>query len=547
MASPPARRRADLDALRSFAMLLGVVLHAAMSFVPFPWPVRDTERSDVLLLLIGAVHGFRMPLFFLLSGYFTMLVYSRRGLVSLLEQRFMRIVLPLFFATITIVPLDKVIEGYALGTNRAEPSLAVMRSGNEAAVRRALVSPGGAHRKDAFWGLTPLAWATMLGDPAIVAAVLDAGGDPNERDGSGNTLLHHAAYFGRDAAAKLLVERGADPGAVNVVGRMPVAMKSLPADLVSEFAPLTGMHPVGVDEVLAGRERLRAVLPTGPNPQGTLGGPLDRATLAWSDVLSAEWLRPRVGSVSLHLVQTNIFHHLWFLWFLCWLVAAFAILAIAGLLPTGRSRGWLVAASCVPQLVMGMSMAAGYGPDTSFGILPRPHLLFFYACFFFFGIATFAAEGLDTLLGRHWKLLLPTAIALLVAGIATMNDRLLAVVLQPSYAWAMSLGLIGLFSRFCAKPSPVVSWLADASYWMYLVHPSLVMVAQMAVRPWGMPAELKCLVVVAMVTPVLLLSYSYGVRFTAIGRLLNGPRDVSASPVVSSVCQAGRGCSADGE
>ena len=443
MTKPPATRRTDLDALRSFAMLLGVALHAAMSFAAFPWPVRDTERSDVLLLLIGAVHGFRMPLFFLLSGYFTMLVFSRRGLASLLEQRFTRIFLPLAIATLTIVPLDTVIDGYALRTNRPAAAITDMLSGDEAAVRQLLAPSGAVERTDAFWGLTPLAWATMRGDPATVAAVLDAGGDANGRDHSGNTPLHHAAYFGRDAAAKLLMERGADPTAVNAVGRMPAAMQSLPADLVSELAPLTDMRPVGVDEVLAGRERLRAILPTGPNPEGTLGGPLDRATLAWSDLLSAERLRLRVGSRSLHLVQTNVFHHLWFLWFLCWLVAAFAILASTGLLPTGRSRWWLVVASCLPQLVMGMSMAAGYGPDSSFGILPRPHVLAFYACFYFFGVATFAAEGLDTRLGRHWKFLMPAAVVLFVAGIATMNDRLLASLLQPAYAWAMSLGLIG--------------------------------------------------------------------------------------------------------
>ena len=529
MTSTPATRRTDLDALRSFAMLLGVALHAALSFALFPWPVRDTERSDMLLLLIVAVHGFRMPLFFLLSGYFTMLVFNRRGLASLLEQRFMRIFLPLVIATLTIVPLDKALEGYALRTNRPEAALADVLSGDEATVRRRLASPGAAERHDTFWGLSPLAWATMRGDPAIVAAVLDAGGDADERDGRGNTLLHYAAYFGRDAVARLLLERGADPAAVNAVSRMPAAMMSLPADLVSEFAPLCGMNPVGIDEILAGRERLRAVLPTGPYPEGTLGGPLDRATLAWSDLISAEWLRLRIGSWSLHLVQTNIFHHLWFLWFLCWLVAAFAILAMAGALPTGRRRWWLVAASCVPQLVMGMSMAGGFGPDTSLGILPRPHLLAFYACFYFFGVATFAAEGLDTRLGRHWKLLLPTAIALFVAGIATMNDRLLAGVLQPAYAWAMSLGLIGLFARFCSKPSPLISWLADASYWMYLVHVPLVMAAQMIVRPWAMPAELKFLVVMALVTPVLLLTYRSGVRFTAIGSLLNGPRGVSTA------------------
>ena len=75
-----AQRRTDLDALRSFAMLLGIALHASLSFFAFPWPVHDTQRSDLLPLFLVAVHGFRMPLFFLLSGYFTMLVYRRRGL-----------------------------------------------------------------------------------------------------------------------------------------------------------------------------------------------------------------------------------------------------------------------------------------------------------------------------------------------------------------------------------------------------------------------------------------------------------------------------------
>lgn len=98
-----------------------------MHCVPFPWPVRDTERSDSLLLLIGSVHGFRVPL---------------------------------VIATITIVPLDKVIDGHALRTNRPEAALA------------------------------------------------------------------------------------------------------------SELAPLTDMHPFGIAEILAGRERLRAVLPKGAESRG---------------------------------------------------------------------------------------------------------------------------------------------------------------------------------------------------------------------------------------------------------------------------------------
>jgi peptidoglycan/LPS O-acetylase OafA/YrhL len=34
--TPPFDRRHDLDALRAIAMLLGIVLHAALSFAPIP-------------------------------------------------------------------------------------------------------------------------------------------------------------------------------------------------------------------------------------------------------------------------------------------------------------------------------------------------------------------------------------------------------------------------------------------------------------------------------------------------------------------------------
>ncbi|MFM8734364.1 MAG: acyltransferase family protein [Pirellulales bacterium] len=520
------QRRTDLDALRGCAMLLGIALHASLAFFAVPWPIHDTRRSDLLPLFFAAVHGFRMPLFFLLSGYFTMLVYRRRGLESLLRQRITRIALPLGIAVATIVPLDSALKAFAERAIPPEPAVAEILSGDEAAVRRRLATPGAVASRDAFYGRTPLAWATLHGDPAIVAAVLDAGGDVNERDGSGNTSLHAVAYFGRAAAGRLLVVRGADPRAVNVVGRRPAAIMELPADVAAEFAPLVGVGPLRVEDILEGRARLRTLLPAGPNAEGTEGGLLDRLSLAWSRILSSEQLRLRVGSWSVHLVQTNVFDHLWFLWFLCWLVAIFALLAMPGLLPSGRWRWCLVVASCLPQAVMGMTLAGSFGPDTSLGLLPKPHVLGFYACFFFFGVATFAAEGLDTRLGSRWKFLLPAAAVLLAAGIATINDRLLATILQPAYAWTMSLGLIGLFCRLFPYPRPAVSWLADASYWMYLVHVPLVMVAQLLVRRWPLPPGAKFLLILGLVTPLLLASYRWCVRFTVIGRLLNGPRAV---------------------
>ena len=68
-----ARRWHDLDALRGFAMLLGIGLHAALAFFPSFWPAQDRGATDGggFDWFLYAVHGFRMPVFFLLSGFFT--------------------------------------------------------------------------------------------------------------------------------------------------------------------------------------------------------------------------------------------------------------------------------------------------------------------------------------------------------------------------------------------------------------------------------------------------------------------------------------------
>ena len=75
-------RRHDLDALRGFAMLLGIVLHAAMSFLPGIkpiWGVEDIYASDAFGLVMHLIHGWRMQLFFFISGFFTMMLWHKQG------------------------------------------------------------------------------------------------------------------------------------------------------------------------------------------------------------------------------------------------------------------------------------------------------------------------------------------------------------------------------------------------------------------------------------------------------------------------------------
>ncbi len=107
-----APRFHDLDALRAVAMLLGIVLHAAIFFIPELWPVYEEEDAqaadggDFYAILLLGIHGFRMPVFFLLSGFFTAMLWQRRGLRSLGVHRLKRIGLPLLIGCFTILPLD---------------------------------------------------------------------------------------------------------------------------------------------------------------------------------------------------------------------------------------------------------------------------------------------------------------------------------------------------------------------------------------------------------------------------------------------------------
>lgn len=105
-----SQRRYDLDALRAWAMFLGIVLHAAIFVLPAPerrWPMHDPEAigDHTYRLIIDAIHGFRMPVFFMLSGFFSALLCRRRGLAAFRKQRLQRVGLPLLVGCLTVIPL----------------------------------------------------------------------------------------------------------------------------------------------------------------------------------------------------------------------------------------------------------------------------------------------------------------------------------------------------------------------------------------------------------------------------------------------------------
>ncbi len=96
---PAGERLHSLDALRATALLLGVVLHAAIAFIPSPvipiWIVADNQPTPVMAVTFFAIHLFRMAVFFLIAGYFARLLLERRGTWGFVRNRAVRIAAPL--------------------------------------------------------------------------------------------------------------------------------------------------------------------------------------------------------------------------------------------------------------------------------------------------------------------------------------------------------------------------------------------------------------------------------------------------------------------
>jgi ABC-type multidrug transport system ATPase subunit/peptidoglycan/LPS O-acetylase OafA/YrhL len=105
--SRPDRLHA-LDAVRAFALLLGVAFHAGFSFIPgmIPgvWAIVDTSPSTTISVLLFTAHVFRMSLFFLMAGFFARMLFQRRGARGFWLDRLKRILVPLVVGWLVLAP-----------------------------------------------------------------------------------------------------------------------------------------------------------------------------------------------------------------------------------------------------------------------------------------------------------------------------------------------------------------------------------------------------------------------------------------------------------
>jgi len=110
-------RRPDLDALRVGCILLLHLYHSARMFnVDDPWHVKAPQLLPALNPPMEVLHLVRMPLLMLIAGMATAFALRRRSVGAFAWDRVKRLLLPLVFGMLVIVPPQIWVERVWTGT-----------------------------------------------------------------------------------------------------------------------------------------------------------------------------------------------------------------------------------------------------------------------------------------------------------------------------------------------------------------------------------------------------------------------------------------------
>jgi len=254
-------------------------------------------------------------------------------------------------------------------------------------------------------------------------------------------------------------------------------------------------------------------------------------------------------------VETFPLTHLWFLWVLLTFYAAMLVLRAPFAL-LDRNGGWgrtvdrLTAALIGPwtPVVLAAPLALAFylfpdwtaffsipTPDT--GLMPNAVALTGFGTAFLFGFLLDRRRDLLPRIRKLWPVFTVVALgtgagALMLSGgpvpdLAPVTDPSAKAALAVVMAMAVFSGAMAAMSlslQLFSRKSPVRRYLADSSYWIYIVHLPLVMVGQTLVLDMTAPWWLKASLVIGGTMGISLITYELLVRHTFVGRWLNGRR-----------------------
>ncbi len=112
------QRRHDIDALRALAFALLILYHWGMLYVggeDWGWHLKSTHTSEWLQLPMLLVNRWRMDLIFLISGLSVHFLLRDTRIGRFVALRTWRLLLPLVFGMLVVVPIQPYAQGVANG------------------------------------------------------------------------------------------------------------------------------------------------------------------------------------------------------------------------------------------------------------------------------------------------------------------------------------------------------------------------------------------------------------------------------------------------
>jgi glucan biosynthesis protein C len=103
-------RRYDLDWVRIGAFMLLILYHVGMYYVTWDWHVKSPHASQDIEPLMMLTSPWRLSLLFLVSGVATGYLLARQGAGHFLGRRSTRLLIPLAFGMLVIVPPQSYLE-----------------------------------------------------------------------------------------------------------------------------------------------------------------------------------------------------------------------------------------------------------------------------------------------------------------------------------------------------------------------------------------------------------------------------------------------------